>query len=238
MICFLTSSPIIPGTYDLNPANGLIDELKKHFPAACRALFICADPDSPERTDRFAADMRYCMEQAGFAFREYRILDGRNRGDAEALIRASDLLILAGGHVPTQNRFFAEIGLRGLLKGYDGIVIGVSAGSMNCADTVYAQPEMEGEAADPSYRRFLTGLNLTKTMILPHYQMVKDDMVDGLRVFEDITYPDSVGKRFYALPDGSYLYIRPGREELRGEAYLISGGVLTPFSAENEVTVL
>ncbi len=235
MICFLTSSPIIPGTYDLNPANGFIGELKKCFPEECRALFICADPDIPERTDRFAADMRFCMQKAGFSFREYRVLDGRNREQAEALIRASDLLVLAGGHVPTQNRFFADIGLRGMLRGYEGIVIGISAGSMNAADIVYAQPELEGEAADPDYQRFLTGLNLTKTMILPHYQMVKDDVVDGLRVFEDIAYPDSRGKRFYALPDGSYLYVRPGKEEVRGEAYLIEDGAFRLCCSENGI---
>ena len=41
---------------------------------------------------------------------------------------------------------------------------------MNSADIVYSQPEEEGEAVDPAYQRFLTGLNLTKTNLLPHYQ--------------------------------------------------------------------
>ena len=38
---------------------------------------------------------------------------------------------------------------------------------MNCAQIVYAQPELEGEAIDPKYERFLEGLNLTKFQILP-----------------------------------------------------------------------
>lgn len=29
---------------------------------------------------------------------------------------------------------------------------------MNCADTVYAQPEEPGEAVDPDYQRFIPGL--------------------------------------------------------------------------------
>ena len=77
-------------------------------------------------------------------------------------------------------------------------------------------------------------LGLTATMVLPHSQMVKDDVLDGLRVFEDITYPDSVGRSFYALVDGSYLFLHDGVEELRGEAYLIRDGNLQQISAVGE----
>ena len=154
------------------------------------------------------------------------------------MVNASDLLILAGGHVPTQNRFFRKIGLRDLLEGFAGLVVGISACSMNSAETVYAQPELEGEGVDPGYQRFLPGRGLTKTMLLPHYQDVKDDVLHGLRVFEDITYPDSRGNTFYAIPDGSWLLIEGGREELRGEAYRIRDGGIEQFSADGEAVFL
>lgn len=70
---------------------------------------------------------------------------------------------------------------------FDGTVLGVSAGSMNSADVVYAQPEEEGEAADPTLKKFLRGLGLTKTMLIPHYQDTKDNILDGKRIFEDVT---------------------------------------------------
>ena len=235
MICFLTGSPVIPGTEVLNPANGLIDELRGCFPENCRGLFICSDPDDTEKADFYAGCIKKSLENEGFRFRRYQILDGRNEARAGKLIGQSDLIILAGGHVPTQNRFLRKIGLRDLLRGYEGIVLGISAGTMNCAETVYAQPEIEGEAVDPAYRRFLPGLGLTKTMILPHYQMIKDDVLDGLRVFEDIAYPDSMGRTFWAIPDGSFLLIRDGREELRGEAYRISGGAIAQAAGDGDV---
>lgn len=109
---------------------------------------------------------------------------------------------------------------------------------MNSADVVYAQPEEEGEAVDPAYQRFLTGLGLTKTMLLPHYQELRDEVLDGLRLFADITYPDSMGRCFYAIPDGSYLFIEDGREELRGEAYRIKDGSIVQVSSEGEVLAL
>ena len=85
-----------------------------------------------------------------------------------ALVKAAGLIVLAGGHVPTQNAFLCQCGLKEAMKTFDGVVIGISAGSMNCAETVYAQPEEPGEAISKTYRRFLPGLGLTNTMLLPH----------------------------------------------------------------------
>ena len=174
MICFLTSRMDDPDTGKLNSANRFADELRKHFPDPCRALVVCSDPDDPEKTDYYSSLTREMLEEAGFGFERFPILDGRNASRAASLVRESNLLILSGGHVPTQNRFLDRIHLRGLLSDFQGVVIGISAGSMNSAELVYAQPEEEGEAVDPDYQRFLTGLNLTKTNLLPHYQENKD----------------------------------------------------------------
>ena len=75
-------------------------------------------------------------------------------------------------------------------------------------------------------------------MLLPHYQDVKDHILDGMRLFEDITFPDSQGRTFYAIPDGSYLFIDGGREELRGEAYRIRDGIMTKIASEGETVAL
>lgn len=234
MICFLTSSPFLEEENRLNPANGLLDELRNCLKPGCSALFICSDPEGHERTLFFAQAMKEAFEADGFSFDSFEILDGLNREHAEALVRDADLIILAGGHVPTQNRFFREISLRELLWSFDGVILGISAGTMNAAETVYSQPEEEGEAVDPDYQRFLPGLGLTKTQILPHYQSTRHDVLDGLRVFEDIAYPDSMARAFFALPDGSYLHIHKGREELRGEAFMIRDGVLSRICKKEE----
>jgi len=109
---------------------------------------------------------------------------------------------------------------------------------MNSAEVVYAQPEYEGEAVDPEYQRFLSGLGLTKTMLLPHYQELKNEILDGMRLFEDITFADSEGRTFYAIPDGSYLFIDGEREELRGEAYMIRDGRMTKIASDGEMVAL
>ncbi len=238
MFCFLTSQVNPEDAGELNGANGFIDELRRCLPDPIRGLNICSHPDSWEITDFYAGVTRGYFEDAGFRFETFRVLDSRNEAQAEELVRSSNLLILSGGHVPTQNRFFQRIGLRELLHGFSGVVVGISAGSMNAADVVYAQPEEEGEGVDPDYRKFLPGLGLTKVNLLPHYQRVKDDILDGLRLFEDITCEDSMGRTFYAIPDGSYLFIRDGQEELRGEAYRIRDGRTSQISRNGQRIVI
>lgn len=234
MICFLTSRIDVPDTGELNPANRFVDELRQCFPNPCRALDICSDPDGWDTMDYYASLTKKMFEDAGFSFEQFYTLDSRNEDTAAELVQESNLLILAGGHVPTQNRFLNKICLRDLLKEYEGIVIGISAGSMNGADEVYSQPEEEGEAIDPTYQRFLPGLNLTKNNLLPHYQENKNDILDGLRIYEDIACPDSMGRTFYAIPDGSYLYMDACKEELRGEAYIVRDGYIRQVSSCGE----
>lgn len=238
MTYFLTSSHCVEGAPLLNPANGMVDTLRAVLPNPCRALFVCSDGDNFEFTDRIAYESKEIFERAGFTFTAYDILDGRNGAQTDSLVHQADFIILAGGHVPTQNRFFQAVSLRESMADFQGVAFGISAGSMNSADVVYAQPELQGEAADPNYRRYLPGLNLTKTMILPHYQMVKDNVIDGQHLFRDIARQDSMGRCFYAMVDGAYVFGQNGREELRGEAYRIRDGVMEQISAEGDVILL
>ena len=240
MILYLTSSPFIDGADRaiLSPANGLLARLKADLPEHPSCLFICSSPDRRDLTARFGADIFSAFAEAGFPFCFYAILDGYNADCAAELIAASELIVLAGGHVPTQNAFFREIGLDVLLEDYEGILLTISAGSMNSARWVYAQPEEPGETLDPHYRRFLPGLGLTDINICPHYQKVKNNIIDGQRLFEDVTYYDSQGHTFYALPDGSYFYITEDETLLLGEAYRIRNGVLEQLTQEDDILPL
>lgn len=237
MIVFITSSPYIDGADRaiLNPQNELVERLQNVLPPNPHALFICSDPEDHDSTCHWGADTVAAFSMAGMAFSSYCVLDGTNAEDAENLIAMSDLIVLSGGHVPTQNAFFQEIHLRELMENFDGVVMGISAGSMNLADNVYVQPEEEGEGIDPDFERFAPGLALTDVNILPHYQKVKDNILDGLRLFEDITYADSMDQTFFALPDGSYFYQDEEELTLLGEAYLIRNGILEALTEDGEV---
>lgn len=226
---------VCTGTNTLNPKNHFIDELRRFLPTPCKALYICSDPNNRTKNDIYAGALKMSFVDAGFSFEKFIVLDSRREENASDLIKESNLLLFAGGHVPTQNRFFNKIGLKELLKDYKEMIIGVSAGSMNCAEVVYAPPELEGESTDSDYQRFFPGLGLTKIQILPHLQEAAVEVLDGLRCLEDIVFPDSQGKSFYAIPDGSYLFIHDQKEEWRGEVHLIKDRSMTKICSNDEI---
>lgn len=239
MIAFLSSSPCIYGAPRaiLNPENGFVDNLRRCLPAHPKCLFVAAAPDDPAFTDRVADEMAACFEEGGLGFAQLNKLDRRNQQDAQLLIWKSDFIMLSGGHVPTQNDFFREIGLRELLRNYQGVILGISAGTMNAADRVYIQPEEPGESV-PEFRRFSEGLGITKLNVLPHYQVVKDNYLDGRKLYEDITFADSYGECFYVFPDGTYLLVENGKTTLHGEAYRLSDGKMEQISRTGDLLTM
>lgn len=239
MIVFLTSSPT-GSLDDSHPVDGLdymnhfVDNLRYYWKECAKCLIITASPDAYEANDEMTEFFANALEKAGLSYSEFLLWDGRDEIMSKEELETYDVIFLGGGHVPTQNHFFEEIGLREKIKDFQGIVIGISAGTMNSADIVYAQPELPGESVDPSYVKYYRGLNLTKIQILPHYQMVKDAMLDGRRLYEDITYADSYGNCFLVLPDGSYLLIENGVETVWGEAWQLTDGKLSKICENDE----
>ena len=241
MTLFLTGSPTRFGEPYFTEDNGFRAEVKAALAEVTggrrkpRVLLVSAAPDDEGFTESVKKGMSDCIHASGIQTASITMLDRRNAHQAEELVKQADWIILCGGHVPTQNRFLHEIGLKGLMKGFDGVVMGCSAGSMNCADEVYSHPELPGEARDPQYRRWLRGLGLTDINLVPHFEQVRYAQVDGLRLFEDIAFPDSWGHRFYTFRDGGYVIQKTGHPaELRGEAYEITRGAMRRVSEENK----
>lgn len=203
--------------------NGQLDYIKAFWRANPKILLISASPEDSDRNDGMVNCLKESFNMSGLGFSLFALCDARTEEMAER-ISEMDVLLIAGGHVPTQNAFMERIGLKERLRKFDGLIIAWSAGSMNCAETVYAGPELEGEAIDPDYQRWIPGLGLTRVNILPHFQSIQEDILDGLRLIEDITYADSIGHEIIALHDGSYIVAEDGRETLYGEAYSIKDG--------------
>lgn len=231
MILYLTSSPTgsyreenAPAYKGFNPQNHLVQNLREDWREDSKCLIISADPDAYMRNNEMRFFFEKTVKESGLSVSVFDLCDNRNAGEIVENLHSYDMIILGGGHVPTQNAFFHRVGLIREMERFDGIVMGISAGTMNCAGEVYAQPEMPGESTSTVYKRFLEGLGLTRCNVLPHYQAVKDDWLDGKRLMEDITYPDSMGRRFYALPDGSYILQKDGYVTVFGEAYLVAEG--------------
>ena len=222
MILYMTSTPgginRVTGRPELlSNKNHFVDRLKEDWKPHSKCVLVASEPDDTKFNSAMAKTYLECFNRSGLSMDSIDVLDRREPKTVEILDRF-DVVILAGGHVPTQH--------------FRGIVIGISAGTMNCAEVVYAQPEEEGEAVNPHYQRFLEGLGLTKTKVIPHYNQPIDAVLDGKRLFQDITFPDSMGESFYCLTDGAYIRkdTKTKKEVLYGEAYLIYDGEIGMIS--------
>jgi hypothetical protein len=238
---FLTGSPTRFGEPAFTRDNGFLAEVQAALAQVTgpdrlpRVLLVSAAPDDEGFTASVKKGMSDCIHASGIRTASITMLDRHNAAQTPELVKKADWIVLCGGHVPTQNKFLHEIGLKELIQDFPGVVMGCSAGSMNCADLVYSHPELPGEALDSNYRRWLKGLGLTHIQLVPHMEQVRYAQVDGLRLFEDVAFPDSWNHRFYTFRDGGYVIQKPGkRPELRGEAFEITRGAMHRVSEENK----
>ena len=239
MVVFLTSSPCNDNVPDglkmpciLDCRNEFVNKMRSWWKPNSVGVIIAAYPCNFALNDEMRDTFEKAFTYHGLTFEKLVMCDARNDEQIQEMIDDADFIMLAGGHVPTQNAYFKYLGLREKMKYFNGIVMGISAGSMNAADIVYVQPEEEGESVDPLFERFVLGLGLCKVNVLPHYQRVKDNYLDGRRLIEDITFEDSFGQRFIVLVDGSYVMVYDGVTELYGEAWSISDGKMMKICEE------
>ena len=239
MTTFLTSSPTgplgvpcnVPG---LDESNGFVELLRARWKENARCLMIAAFPTEHERNDQMTWFYHEAVKNAGLSVECFDLWDDRTPAMSREEFHRYDAIFPAGGHVPTQRRWFESISLGELLADYDGLVVCTSAGSMNAAREAYGWPEEPGESLDPNHELFFPGLGLADTVVLPHYQMMKDARLDGRPLFSDITFGHSMGKTFYAIPDGSFVLVEEGREVLFGEGHRIRDGHMEQVCAAGE----
>ena len=221
----------------LPETNGLLKSIKAVWKNDSKVMIISGSPEYYDKNDSVLFCLKGAFSLSNLSASEVLMCDERNKEIIERLPEM-DVIILAGGHVPTQNSFMKTIELKECLQDWDGLLIAWSAGSMNCAEMVYAGPELPGEAIDPNYQRWISGLGITKNNIFPHFEALRDEILDGLRLIEDITYADSMGHEIIALNDGSYILIDDENETLYGEAYIINDGRICQICKDNEHVVL
>ena len=152
----------------LPETNGLLECIRDAWKNDSRVMIISGSPEDYGKNDSVLFCLKGAFSLSELSTSEVLMCDERNKEIIERLPEM-DVLILAGGHVPTQNSFMKTIGLKERLQAWDGLLIAWSAGSMNCAETVYAGPELPGEAINPDYQRWISGLGITNTNIFPHF---------------------------------------------------------------------
>jgi len=214
--------------------NGILDCLKTNTKKCENFLFVGNGMEGAKSEQYFKiACESFAMTMP---FKNYNVLNNDTKDRAKELVENADFIFLCGGHLPTQNTFFNEIGLKELLKNTNALIVGGSAGSMNCADVVYCPPELEEEIEDTNFNRYLKGLGLTDINIMPHFEEYQKMVICGKRYIDDIVLPDSYNVDITGLNNGSYIVIKDGEAVIYGEAYDIRNGTITRI-CENSQSV-
>lgn len=209
----------------MNNDNHFVDNLKSELKSIenISFAFFCSSPGNYEKTDMYSQAVRKSFELDGFTFSNFYVIDYRFNQNIEDVVNSCDIVFLCGGHVSTQNKFLKDIELGNILSNYDGIVIGQSAGSMNMAATVYDQPVTVEEFHDSNFKKQYSGLGLTDISIMPHMNMAKDEILEGMTTYE-MCILDSESIPHYGLVDFAFIKIKDGVSTAHGRTTLFRNG--------------
>jgi len=202
--------------------NHIIDNLKNDIKNSVNAVIIPGNSYDVERNDVLTQIFVESFNMSGININHVDLIDDRFNKNIKSIIESADLILLGGGYPLEQIEFFNKIDLKNILKTYNGIIIGQSAGAMNCASRVLCSPEGIENFNDPVEWE---GLGLTDINIEPHF--IKEDLLfneEDKKIREKLLELSYKGN-LIAIPDGSYVRIdEEGKYVVYGEYFIIKRG--------------
>lgn len=231
-ICFFTSSMLNITMYQgkeyaipiLN-INQFYDRLKQVWPTNPKILLVSSSPYDFDTNDYYQSLNKQSLTLSDLNYEKMDILDYRHHYS----LNDYEVLILAGGHTPTQNYYFNEINLKQQTETYHGLVITISAGTINSAGIVYIDPITKSEADVPIDKRLLKGLGLLDLRIIPHYQD---------NTYQQLAIADSYFIDYYGLEDGAYFFNDGKDLYLCGKALYFKDGLAKEIGEDNQMTLI
>ena len=166
-----------------------------------------------EKTDKYFRIFLDMFEEAGIHFEEAYVVDGRmSAAEAQKAVVEADVVWLSGGDTPTQFAYFVKYGLVESLQEHQGVIIGMSAGSINMARTSVCTLSC-GHRKQEIYN----GLGCVDISVEPHF--VRDYVSDELiELSKDYI--------IYGLCDDAIIVCSGGTIEFYGEVYKLSQGIV------------
>lgn len=207
---------------EIDNTNGLVDQLKSKLEDRRGILYIPADASSKDKIDEYSKILFDALKLSGIVFDDYYVVDDMSsEEEVRYRVLKSDLVFLSGGDTFTQMQYFEKISLRDILRDYEGVIVGQSAGSINLAEDVYNSPECEEDLKRPSCFK---GLGKTKINIEPHFALSTSNFDSDEILHRNAMLEESKKRDLYALPDVSHIYDDGVEQTIYGECYLLRDG--------------
>lgn len=198
----------------LDKVNGFTDKqkefLKKDIKNNMNIVFIASSFDNYERNDIKHKELVKLFNDINIKFNNIYLIDNRiDSNKSKELIRNSDIIFLMGGDPKKEMDSIIEYDLLSDIKTKEGIIIGVSAGSMNQITNVIYKDEIDNNILI-KYK----GLGFFNTNIYPHVDINNKEYLQ--EIFEVSKY----GK-ILCLPNSSFIRIENNKIDIIGEHYYI-----------------
>ena len=222
------------GIRRFNKQNSYYANIKNSIKKYDNFVFVSNDPANFERNDRKAKPIFRMFKKQIHDFKNYVVLDNRNKKQSKKILSNADFIYITGGKIPAQNKFLKDINFVQTLKeNKDVVVAGISAGAMNSCSIIYCYPEEDSEVGD---KMWYTGLGYCNQIIVPHFHKKKGNtcFFGSFDIMKDYLLPDSKGKTFLALTNTAYVKIDESGTTLYGEAYSIRDGELKQICTDGE----
>lgn len=170
-----------------------------------------------EKTEKYFNIFLDMFEQIGIHFEEACVVDGRmNVAEAEKAIMEADVIWLSGGNTPIQFEHMKKYGIIQPLREFDGVMIGMSAGSINMAETSICTVSC-GHYKQEVY----SGLGCVNITVEPHFirDNVSDELIDLSKKY-----------MIYGLCDESLIVCEGNLVDFYGEIYRLYDGQIERLS--------
>ena len=203
----------------------------RRFPAAIAArlrdaltergslVFISAWPDDFQRNDEDAAGMHGMFAEWDMSFEHVAVIDDRTPlRTGQQMIGTADCVFLMGGNPTEQMALIRRKGLAEALHSFAGVLLGVSAGSINMA-----RRALDVWESPVPYE----GLGLTGITIKSHVNEEEMELLEKLRV---ISAAEQLP--ICAMEDESAIFITGEGADWLGRIRYIEGGAVMPLTQE------
>ncbi|MEG0614060.1 MAG: Type 1 glutamine amidotransferase-like domain-containing protein [Clostridium sp.] len=189
--------------------------LKTHIKTGMNLVFVASEFENIyEKTDWYCNHFLKMFSDCGITFEGVNVIDGRiSKEVAQEIVRNADVLWLAGGDTPTQFAYLESYGLIPCIREQKGVVIGMSAGSINMTKTAVCTLTCEHNKL-----KIYEALGLVEFSVEPHFD--KEDITEELLLLSE-KYP------LYGICDDGAIICTEDNTLYIGDVFLIEKGHVT-----------
>lgn len=210
----------IVGNIMIDEENGRFNDfmteyLKKNINNEYSMIFINAPGIGGE--EYYLKNMMRCFEKAGIKLKA--VLDvepNTTREELDDFINANEKIFffLMGGNPYSQMETIERLDLKETIKGFNGLVIGFCAGTINLSK--YSIITSDEDFKNPDT---YLGIGREDICIEPHYTSADNDKRNG----EILDFSKKYNTKIYCVPDESIIYFENGKKTEQGKIYYIEG---------------